>query len=159
MAAVRELLKARFLSDRHDLEGVLRRLQDADLLWAPREGMRTIVDQLLEIANKEKETLGWIQDGIWPDDSPDAFDMETATVAEIREVLATLRQGTYAYIDSLDDAQLERPIPNPDHWREALRIEGCPLSEVLRTIGTHEVYHTGQLITYLWLRGDNPNEW
>ena len=34
-----------------------------------------------------------------------------------------------------------------------------PISEVLRSIATHESYHTGQLITYLWMRGDNPYEW
>ena len=156
---VRDALKARFTCARQDLEGVFARLGDSDLPWSPREGMRTIADQLLEIANKEKETLGWIQTGVWPDDGPDAFDMNSATLEEIKAVMAALRVETYRYMDSLSDAELEQPIPNPNRWLEALRIANCPLSEVLRSIATHETYHTAQLITYLWLRGDNPNDW
>jgi uncharacterized damage-inducible protein DinB len=156
---VRDALKARLSCARQDLEGVLKRLDDSDLLWSPREGMRTIANQLLEIANKEKETLGWTQTGVWPDDDPDAFDLDTATLEEIKAVMEALRVETYRYIDSLSDAELEQPVPNPDRWIEALRIANCPLSEVLRNIATHEWYHTGQLITYLWMRGDNPYDW
>jgi uncharacterized damage-inducible protein DinB len=159
MAEVRELLKARFACVRHDLDAVLSRLGNQDLPWCPREGMRTIAGQLLEIANKEKETRGWIQAGVWPDDGPDAFDIQTATIEDIRATMAALRLETYDYIDSLSNAQLEQPIPNPNRWREALRITDCPLSEVLGNIATHESYHTGQLVIYLWVRGDNPYEW
>lgn len=159
MTKTRELLKARFACARQDLEKALQRLTDPDLPWSPREGMRTIANQLVEIANKEKETLGWVQTGVWPDEEPDAFNAETATVAEIRTVLAELRAETYAYIDSLSDTALEQPISNPNRWIEALRIPECPLSEVLRSIATHEVYHTGQLYIYLWMRGDDPNQW
>ena len=159
MKEVRDLLKARFASVTRDLDRVLGRLVDTDLDWSPRDGMRTFANQLLEIANKEKETLGWIQSGIWPDEGPDAFDLQTPTVDDIKATFAALRLATYAYIDSLSEAELEQPIPNPNHWREALNVTDCPLSEVLRTISTHESYHTGQLITYLWMRGDNPNEW
>lgn len=159
MAEARDFLKARFASVRQDLDQVLRRLTDADLSWAPREGMRTIAGQLLEIANKEKEALGWVQTGVWPDDGPDAFDSETATLEDIRSAMAALRIATYDYIDSLSNTELEQPIPNPNRWYEALRVTDCPLSEVLRSIATHESYHTGQLVIYLWLRGDHPYEW
>lgn len=159
MTEVRELLKARFACARQDLDKALERLTDQDLPWSPREGMRTIVNQLVEIANKEKETLVWAQTGVWPDEDPDVFDVETATVEEIRAVLRELRSATYAYIDSLSDIELEQPISNPNRWLEGLRIPECPLSEVLRSIATHEVYHTAQLYLYFWMRGDDPNEW
>ena len=159
MAGIRECLKARFVSARQDLEAVLCRLGEPDLPWSPREGMHTIAGQLLEIANKEKETLGWVRSGVWPDDGPDAFDVQTATVEDMRAAMAALRLETYQYIDSLDDAQLEQPLPNPERWVEALRLADCPLNEVLGSIATHEYYHTGQLIVYLWMRGDNPDEW
>lgn len=159
MADVKKFLKARFAYSSKDLGEVLGRLTDSDLSWSPREGMPTIADLLLEIANKEKETPVWLKTGVWPDDSPDAFDISTATVEEIRLALAALRQETYAYIDALSDEELERPVANHNLWGEALRITDCPLSEVIRGIAAHEFYHTGQLITYLWLRGDDPNEW
>lgn len=158
-AAVREALKANLACARQDLDEVCARLGDADLPWSPREGMPTIADLLLEIANKEKETLGWIQTGVWPDEGPDAFAVQSAALEEIKATMAALRVETCRYIDSLRDTELEQPIPNPNRWREALRMTDCPLSEVLRNIAAHEWYHTGQLITYLWLRGDNPDDW
>jgi uncharacterized damage-inducible protein DinB len=142
-AAARDALNANLACARQDLDGVLARLGDADLLWSPREGMPTIA----------------IQTGVWPDEGPDAFAVQSATLEEIKAAMAALRVETYRYIDSLHDTELEQPIPNPNRWREALRMTDCPLSEVLRNIAAHEWYHTGQLITYLWLRGDNPDDW
>jgi uncharacterized damage-inducible protein DinB len=144
---------------RQDLDKVLQRLDDADLSWSPGEGLRTVAGQLLEIANKEKEVLVWIQTGVWPDDGPDAFDVETATIERVRDTLASLRRDTYAYIDSLSDSELEELVQSPEGWWEAMRLTACPRSEVLRNIAAHEWYHTGQLIIYLWMRGDDPYKW
>ena len=159
MEEVRDHLKARFAFVRQDLGDVLKRLKDPDLSWAPQEGMRTIAGQLLEIANKEKEVLVWVQTGEYPDYDPDAFDLETATIEEIRTALASIRVETYRYIDSLTDDQLEREIVCPQRWWEAMRLPSCPLSEVLRNVAAHEWYHTAQLITYVWMRGDDPESW
>lgn len=159
MPDVRTFLKARFAYARKDLEQVLSKLTDSDLSWSPRDGMPTIADLLLEIANKNKETPIWVQTGVWPDDDPDAFDIKTATIEDIWATLTALQSETYAYIDSLSNEELEQPIANPNLWGEALRLPECPLSEVLRGIAQHEYYHTGQLVTYLWLRGDDPDAW
>jgi uncharacterized damage-inducible protein DinB len=121
--------------------------------------MRTVRGQLLEIANKEKEALKWIRTGTWPDEDPDAFDEPAASLAEIQSVLGQLRADTYAYIDSLSEGELEQPVFPPQKWWEALGLTECPRSEVLRNIAVHEWYHTGQLVTYFWVRGDNPDEW
>ncbi|MBI1729774.1 DinB family protein [Candidatus Acetothermia bacterium] len=142
-----------------DLDLVLKRITNADLRWAPREGMRTVAGQLLELANKEREGLVWLREGVWPDGGPDAFDPERATLEEIKAALKSLRADTFDYIDSLSEAELCQPMRSPERWWEALRLEQCPKSEVLRNIAAHEWYHTGQLITYLWLRGDNPDNW
>ena len=154
-----EFLKARYAFVTQDLDAVLGRLKDSDLPWAPAAGMPSIADLLLEIANKEKETLVWLRVGEWPDGAPDAFDTKTATVEEIRATLASLRSDTYAYIDSLSEAQLDELVQSPDRWWEALRLTACPRSEVLRNISAHEWYHAAQLTTYIWMRGDNPNAW
>ena len=159
MAAVHKFIKARFSFVRQDLDEVLARLKDSDLLWSPAEGMRTIADQLLEIANKEKEVLVWLQVGTWLDDGDDAFDLSSATVDGIRVTLSSLRVQTFAYIDSLTEAQLDELVPCAEGWWEALRLTACPRGEILRNIAAHEWYHTGQLLTYLWMRGDDPNAW
>ena len=159
MPSEHEFLKARLAYVRQDLEGVLRRLRDSDLSWKPAEGMPSIADLLLEIANKVKEVPVWLQSGEWPDGDPDAFDVESATVEGIKSAFGALRTQTYAYIDSLSQADLDELVQCPQKWWEALRLTACPRSEVIRNIAAHEWYHTGQLITYLWIRGDNPNDW
>ena len=127
---------------------MLDQLTDADLSRRPWEGMPSVAGLLVEMANKEKELIAWLRTGEWPDDDPDAFD-EAATLAEIRPVFDDLREQTLAYIDSFDEAGLEELIPSPERWWEALRLEACPRSEILRNIAAHEWYHTGQLIVYL----------
>ncbi|MBS1708477.1 MAG: DinB family protein [Armatimonadetes bacterium] len=159
MAGTHDLLKARFAHVRRDLDRVLDRLVEADMRWTPAQGMRTVASQLVEIADKERETLVWVQTGVWPDDDPPTFDEETVTLAEARVALARLRKATYAFIDGQTEAELERPVANPEGWYEALGLLQCPLSEVLRTVAAHEWYHTGQLVMYLWSRGEDPYAW
>jgi uncharacterized damage-inducible protein DinB len=141
-------LKARLLSVRQDFDAELDKLTDSDLPRRPADDMPSIAGLLVEIANKEKELIAWLQDGEWPDDDPDAFK-ETATLAEMRSVFATLREQTLRYIDSFDEAGLEELVACPEKWWEALRLEACPRSEILRNLAAHEWYHTGQLIVYM----------
>jgi len=159
MPGLHDLLKARFISVRQDFYQSLSRLTDDDLPWKPAEGMRTVAELLLEIADKDREVVIWLKTGTWPDDDPPSFDPETANLAEIRAQLDTIRQTTFAYIDSMTEEELEMPIHPPEKWWETLRLTECPRSEVLRNIAAHEWYHTGQLVIYLWMRGDNPESW
>jgi uncharacterized damage-inducible protein DinB len=152
-----DYLKARLRYVRQDFDEVIDELTDAALPWRPADDLPTISGLLVEMANKEKELIAWLQTGEWPEDDPDAFD-ESATLAEIRTVFDTLRQQTLSYIDSFDEAGLEELIPCPEKWWEALRLEACPRSEILRNIASHEWYHTGQLIVYQSMRVAGPNK-
>ncbi|MHB8636529.1 MAG: DinB family protein [Fimbriimonadaceae bacterium] len=154
-----EFLVARFAFVRQDLNEVLGRLTDADLRWAPADGMPTVAELLLEIANKEPEAIAWLQTGTWPESEVGAFDPRTATLADIKTTFVALRVATLAYIGSLSEDGLNVLVHSPERWWEASRLTDCPRSEVLRNVAAHEWYHTGQLVTYLWLRGDNPNRW
>ncbi|HVT11864.1 MAG TPA: DinB family protein [Fimbriimonadaceae bacterium] len=153
------MLRAHFDAVQRDLDQAVGQVDEADLGWAPAPGMPTIRGLLLEIANKETETIGWINAGRWPDEAPDNFHPETATLDEIKAKMAANRQATFDWIDSMSDEELHRPVSNPNRWNEGFHLEQCPLSEVLHFIASHEWYHTGQLVTYLWIRGKNPNEW
>ncbi len=146
-----DYLKARLRYVRQDFDEVLDKLTDADLSWRPADDMASIAGLLVEIANKEKELIAWLQTGKWPDDDPDAFE-EMATLAEMRLVFATLREETLRYIDSFDEPGLEELVACPERWWEALRLEACPRSEILRNLAAHEWYHTGQLIVYQSMR-------
>jgi uncharacterized damage-inducible protein DinB len=143
-----DYLKARLQWVRHDFDEVLEKLTDADLPWRPTDDMLTVAGLLIEMANKEKELIAWLQSGEWSEKDPDAFE-ETATLAEMRSVLATLREQTLGYIDSFDEAGLEELVPCPERWWEALGLEASPRSEIVRNLAAHERYHTGQLIVYL----------
>jgi len=149
-----DYLKARLLYVRQDFDDVLEKLTDADLPLRPIDDMPSVAGLLVEMANKERELIAWLQSGEWPDDDPDAFE-ETATLAEMRSVFATLRVETLRYIDSFDEDGLEELVPCPEKWWEALRLEACPRSEILRNLAAHEWYHTGQLIVYSHARSES----
>ena len=159
MPNLHDLLKARFASVRRDLDKTLGRFTDEDLDWKPGDGMRTVGAQLLEIADKDREVVTWMKTGAWPDDEPPSFDPETTGLDQMRAALNAIRSTTLAYIDSMTEAELEMPVYPPEDWWEALRLPECPRSEVLRNIAAHECYHTGQLIIYRWMRGDDPYSW
>jgi uncharacterized damage-inducible protein DinB len=150
-----DYLEARLRYVRQDFDEVLDKLTDAYLSWRPTDDLPSTAGLLLEMANKEKELIAWLQTGEWPDHDPDAFD-ELATLAEMRSVFATLREQTLRYIHSFDEAGLEELVPCPEKWWEALRLEACPRSEILRNLAAHEWYHTGQLIVYQSIRGVGP---
>ena len=159
MSDLHHLLKARFKAVRQDLDQVLSRFTDEEFGWGPGHGMHTVGGLVLEIADKDREAVIWMKTGVWPDDEPPSFDLERTNLEEARAKLEAIRQTTLAYIDSMTEAELESPVQCPEGWWEALRLTACPRSEVLRNIASHEWYHTGQLVIYRGLLGDNLDTW
>ena len=160
VSILQEQLKARFNMVRRDLNRVLDRFTEDDYHWAPTEGMRTVHGQLFEIVGKEVELLdyakkggkeGWIE--------IEEYGEREKTLKGMREVLAEVRGGTLNDIDSFSESDLEKPVAFPTDWWESMGLFEMPLHEVYRTIAMHEWYHTGQLYSYLWTRGDDPYKW
>lgn len=150
----RELIVARFARFRRSLDEVLANLSDDFLDWAPQKGMRTVREQLFEIAGKEVELLGYAKErgqSEWVE--VESFGPREESIAGWKEILAEIRTDTLAYIDSLADDELEAIVAFGEDWWEGLGLRQAPLHEVLRNIAAHEWYHTGQLYTYLWIRG------
>ena len=87
------------------------------------------------------------------------FGGREKSLAGIKEVLAETRKATVKYLDSLSDQDLEMPVKFPTDWWEGLGLAELPLHEVFRNVAMHEWYHTGQLVSYLWSRGDDPYSW
>ena len=157
---VRERLKARMAIVREDLDEVLGRLSDADLPWAPAAGMRTVGGQLAEIAGTERQLLAWMRDGKHlPFEDAMNFGESAATLSGMKDVLSETRRETLAYLDSLPETDLETQAPFPERWFESLRQPMMQPSEAFRSIAQHEWYHVGQLVSYLWSRGDDPYKW
>src|SRR5258708_2711044 len=149
----KDLLKARFAIVRRDLDRVLAHLTQEMFLWAPRDGMRTIQNQLFEIAGKEVELLAYARAGgqeEWVE--VENYGGREATLQGMKDVLKEARQATLAFLDSLSDKDLDAPVQFPTEWWEGLGLPELPLHEVFRSIAMHEWYHTGQLVSYLWAR-------
>ncbi len=157
---LRDRLKARLALVRQDLEEVIERLSDADLTWAPTPGMRTVGGQLTEIAGTEIMLLRWMRDGEKISfQEAEAVAREARTLDELHEILDSTRSDTLAYIDSLSDEELDAFAPFPKGWFESLGRGAVPMSEAIRSLAQHEWYHVGQLVSYLWSRGDDPYQW
>lgn len=155
-----DLLKARLAIVREDLDEVLGRLSESDLDWAPTPGMRTVRGQLIEIAATERQLMTWITDQrkLSYQEAED-FGEGSNTFQGLKLALSDTRKQTLEYIDSLTAEELEQPFPFPERWFEALRQPFTPRAEAFRSLAQHEWYHTGQLVSYLWSRGDNPYKW
>lgn len=160
MATTHALVKNRLQLVRDDLHEVIGRLSDDLLDWAPSEGMRTVRGQLQEIAVTELQLMGWVRDGKkLPYQEVEKNLPAPLDLAGVVELLATVRAKTVDYLDSLSDAELDQPIPMPEGWFEALLLPAVPRHDPFRSLAAHEWYHTGQLVSYLWSRGDDPYKW
>lgn len=156
----RDLIEARLAFTRADLDEVIGRLDQSMMAWAPRDGMRTIAGQLVEIASCEVQLIRQLRR------VPAVTDADVRVMigqpddlAVLKRFLSSVREDTLGYLRSLSDEELEQEA-KIEHWSyETLGQRRAIRSEALRGIAQHEAYHTGQLVSYLWARGDNPYEW
>lgn len=138
---------------------VLARLTPEMLDWAPAEGMRTVRGQLIEIIEVEIPLATYAKESRLPTDEEFAAAMgKPETLEELITKLQEVRQKTLDCLDSLTDAELEEAVPT-NAWFGSFWQPELPRAELFLNIAAHELYHIGQLVTYLWLRGDNPYEW
>ncbi|MGI8924177.1 MAG: DinB family protein [Fimbriimonadales bacterium] len=145
---------------RADLYEVLGRLKDEDLPWAPSRGMRTIAGQLAEIAGTERQLMAWLLDQKQISfEVANEFGDRGLSLAGMKEALDEVRASTLVFMDSLAEEDLETPVPMPEGWFESLGQPEIQPSEVFRSLAQHEWYHVGQLVSYLWSRGDDPYKW
>ncbi|MBS1712143.1 MAG: DinB family protein [Armatimonadetes bacterium] len=154
----RELLKSRLAYVRRDLDEAVSRLTDEDMGWAPAEGMRTIGGQLHEIAATELQDIALFRGETTRFDEI-AKGAKRGTLAEYKELLAATRGELIALIDSLSEADLAKPLQVDPRWFESFGNSEVPLAEAIRSVAMHEWYHTAQLVSYLWAKGDNPYDW
>lgn len=136
------------------------RLDDSMLAWAPGPGMRTIHGQLVEILMTEVS----LTDRIAGRKKRSVKEMEAPfraaeSVEEQRVLLAQVRGETLSLLDSLSDSEMEVPVEVSKGFADWLELETVPAAELFRHIARHESYHAGQLVSYLWARGDDPYSW
>ncbi len=156
----RQLILAQLLSVRKELMEVVDRLEDSILAWAPGPGMRTIHGQIVEIlmteANIHDRVLGRPKRAVKEIEAP---YRAMKSVGELRNALSEVRQESLRILESLGELRLGEKVETSAEFARWLELEYVPVSELFRFLARHESYHAGQLVSYLWARGDDPYEW
>ena len=156
----KDLVKARLAHVRRWLDSCLKRLSPEMMAWAPAAGMRTIGGQLAEIISVEVPLVPRLKDGRQPSDAEvNAIIGDENDLQNLLLVLTETRNQTLNYLESLSDEELAEEIPSGDAWFGTMWLPSMPRAEHFLNIAEHEFYHTGQLISYLWSRGDDPYKW
>jgi len=155
-----KLIRASLESVRSELLEPVNRLTDDLLPWAPASGMRTIQGQIVEVMGTEIAVLNLIKGGEpMPEKERDAHLWAATSVGELQELLASTRAATLAHLESLDEERVNQAAWVYKGFAAFLRLQEVPVAELFRFIAIHESYHAGQLVSYLWTRGDDPYKW
>jgi hypothetical protein len=140
---------------RGELEGEMARVAPEDFAWAPVEGMRTYRGQIKEIGSMEAMCVSWLARQVPPREE-EAVAWSGEDKASMLADLGVVRVQTLAYLADISEEQLQTPVALPESWREYFPVTHIEPEELIRWVIRHEYYHLGQIVTYNWMRGDNP---
>ena len=155
----RDIIVGRLKTSRWWLESALARVTPEMLSWAPKPGMRTVAGLLVEIIEVEAQLVPVLRTGKELSEGElGGIVGDQSNLDGLKAALASVRQGTLAYLETLDERDLAAEVSVPQ-WYGAYWPKLGPLGEHFRNTAEHEFYHAGQLITYLWASGDNPYDW
>ena len=154
------LIRASLKSTRDELAEVFPHITDDMLDWAPAPGMRTIQGQFVEILGTEisiVEPLLNLPKRAYKDIDAELWRIKSITglIAKLEEV----RNTTLELLTSLDEEGMNAGAVVSPGYASYLGLEFVSVSEMFRLIARHEAYHTGQLVSYLWARGNDPYSW
>ena len=119
--------------------------------------MRTIAGQLVEIISVEAPLVPYLKTGyLLTEAEVDGIVGNSHNLNHLLHALTEVRQSTLDYLNSLSDPELSEIVPSGDPWFGTLWLPAMPRAEHFLNIAEHEYYHVGQLISYLWCKGE---EW
>jgi uncharacterized damage-inducible protein DinB len=139
-------LISRWKQVRAGLLTTIRSFSDEELAYAPYAGGWSVAQLMLHIAHEEN---GEIRYGItgeltaWP---PEYRREDYPSIDAIEALLTQVHDRTEAYLETLNDADLERVINAP--WGNSY-----PLTDMLWHVLEHEIHHRGELSLLLGLLG------
>lgn len=156
----RDLVKARLAHVRRWLDSTVNHVTPDQMDWSPANGMRTVGGQLAEILSVEIPLVPRLKEGRnISDPEADAIVGDWNSLDHLLKALVDTRRKTLEYLDSLSDEELAEEVPSGDPWFGTMWLPSMPRAEHFLNIAEHEFYHVGQLISYLWARGDDPYKW
>jgi uncharacterized damage-inducible protein DinB len=136
-------LFAHWKTVRRDLLRALDKLEPEHLAFTPREDLRSLAEIIVHIAEAEE---GWFHYTVtreldaWPE-RPAA---DYATVPALKALLDDVHARTWAYLDTVDEADLDRVVDLP--WDGEL-----PLRWIIWHVLEHEIHHRGEIFLMLGL--------
>lgn len=151
-------LAAALSSVRKELFEALDRVPEAMGDYAPALGMRTVKGQMVEILVTEQDLLARITGVAGTDPSQDDALM-ALPVSELREMLRQSREETVRVLFDAGEEGLNREVEVSEGFQGYLELERVTVGDLFWHLVRHESYHSGQLHSYLWARGDNPYDW
>jgi len=123
---------------REDLFATIDKFEQDELTHVPFEDSWPVGRIMLHIADAEE---GWFRYVVARelDEWPDQYNLENyPTVEEIKSALTDVHSATEAYLEALEEEDLEREVEAP--WGEMFRL-GWIIWHVLE----HEIHHRGEL--------------
>ncbi len=154
-----DLILAQLSSVRNELREAFVRIDDSFMDWAPADGMRTVKGQLVEIISTESNIIEKITGNQNFDFAKIEKEInQNNSCRDFDVLLASSRQKTINLIEQ-NRNQLDRIVQTSKNFLVYLELDAIPMGELFRYIARHESYHCGQLVSYLWARGDNPYDW
>ena len=134
------------------LNSYISDFEDADLMNRPGEGCNHIAWQLGHLISSECNLLNMAVPGAaidLPEGFADKHNKENCnnddaaqfhSKAEYQELWAKVKDATFAALDGLSDADLDKP--GPEEMRSF-----CPtIGSLFMLIGTHPMMHAGQIV-------------
>lgn len=140
---------------RADLRKELAPVQDIDLDWAPKEGMKSYRALLKEIGAIQVETSIFVREGRVPPWEEAESYVTGDTVAQIVASLDHLLDELVEFLSGQTDADFDRFLDVKD-WEWFFGTSQIEPDEMVRWVARHEYYHLGQIVTYNWMRGLDP---
>jgi uncharacterized damage-inducible protein DinB len=139
-------LKTHWRAVREALLVTVRKYSNGELAYAPFPIAYTVAQLMLHIAHEEEIEVVY---GITRElaEVPAVFSPTAyRSIESIVRLLDETHAKTLAYLDSLDDSDMERQIGTP--WGETAK-----LSDMLWHVLEHEIHHRGELSLMLGLLG------
>lgn len=121
--------------------------------WAPQAGMKSFREQLREVGTMEKIVVEFIKSGKeteWGEAVQWTGHDLDSTLSELKSI----RAATLALLWSTPEDKLQEPVHAL--WGKVPSGPHAEREGLFRWIARHEYYHIGQIVTYLWILGDNP---
>ena len=141
------------LSSKEYFDRSTRVLSEADSAFRPKEGMMTVVGQVVHTA----QTLDWFIEGVSRSEGFDLDFEKQAKVAEGVTSLAAARQmlekasgNAVQFFRSHSPEDLAAPLP------PGPIMAGQPISDIVWAMVEHTAHHRGALTVYSRLLGKTP---